>query len=300
MSEAAEQLLKIGNIKDLVREVNKTLSKTTRIASEYESESQYHITTLIELYVHTKDQTTPEFKTLVKEGVMELIAHTKDCEEMYAHQQQLCTVLIQGYRTLSELDDDMPVMTDNLKELLEDKVNDYFNDWDIRDYSRQPIGNIEALIRRIELFGTAIAEFRFWDVQFNIELFADTLVETGKCIRNYGNGLHSEQHGRRCMAAGGQLKKAYSDEYEDKALDYCMSKTKWKWKTIPYGKQTLRQMELYHIGNHPNRIPDMTKVARNRHYRWEFNRKKAAWDNITKVAQTKQGDPWMYIDTFWD
>lgn len=165
---------------------------------------------------------------------------------------------------------------------LADKIDSFFSRFDDRDFSTYHTNGIAELITRIEFFGKQIIEFKFWDTQYNINMFAETLMMTGKHIIDHGHFAGHVKTGRKCMAAGGMLKKAY--EYN---MDTTLSNLYEGAKSSFTPREDNPRLSTWNFAfksNHPERVNKMIDVANKRSWKWEANRFQCAWNNITKIV----------------
>lgn len=81
-----------------------------------------------------------------------------------------------------------------------------------------------------------LVSFCPWDFSYNLQLFGDSLIKTGKNSIVNGNLLHSTKYGRRAMYAGTMLNKIAVDEQVPEHLKACYRFEENKeihWEDIP-------------------------------------------------------------------
>jgi len=160
-------------------------------------------------------------------------------------------------------------------EVLIDKLDDYFIRVKDNDFSTYGVSGVKDLIERIKFFGNQIKEFRCWDSSYNINMFAESLILTGKHIRDKGNTVNHVKQGRKCMAAGGMLKKAYSHNM-DHALSNYYEGSCSTFNKLDDGSRLYGWNIEYQTANQ-ERLEKMMKIASKRNQVNEIQRQVDAW-----------------------
>lgn len=147
--------------------------------------------------------------------------------------------------------------------------------------------NLPSFIRTKELLDNnkwllkQFINFRAWSADhYCVELFADSLIATGRRLIKNNTSVDSIKFGRRAIFAGNQLKKAYSYTCatDDKVVHQWLARFYPGASSLNFNKKTTSKLEdkLYGLAS---------KRARNK----KDMMIKDAWAYITK-----------YINYFWD
>lgn len=191
------------------------------------------------------------------------------------------------------------VLTPDRLKVVEDlyeEIEDLFSTRVEKDYSTYSVEQIEVFLDKLDFLGKHITEFEPWDTGYNINLFADSLILTGKYFRKHGHLVNSEKYGRHCMGAGGMLKKAYGGK-EDTASNYYHSKITYKFKRATECTKSMHRE--YHGVSDPERLDKLISFAHIRSTKEESQRQKDAWEYITKQIG-KEGYKFPRINAWWD
>lgn len=134
-----------------------------------------------------------------------------------------------------------------------------------------------------------------FDHFFSVNLFVDALYNLGKGLLRWDNCKTSVKNGRRCLAAAGMLKKAYTTAiWDDKSYRNWINNRRISWKTLP-GTGGMSQMITKHLKENAMDMDKkeysdkMWRLINDRHKKIEGERKAEAWAFIHK-----------YIEHFWD
>ncbi len=292
MSDLKDSIDSSRPIDNTVRKVHQIINstKTYVLDKELVMKDQFMELLQLTLFINPEGSRAPKhfaklqfLKTVTEVDTATKMAY-KECKDVIAHCARVKVVHDR--------------LTDKDKEVLgelDDKINEYFNTFDERNFWTYGKANVEELLTRVDLFGRAIMEFRFWDTWHNIDLFADTLIETGKYIRKNGHCVNNERRGRECMAAGGMLKKAYADDIPNTTWNYYYEQAKERNTKRPL----IGNIEA--ASNHPDRARKILNIAMKREYRAEHQRKVDAWNNIVRECSNKTGDlKHTKLEEWWD
>lgn len=296
MSTLKNTINSLCPVEDTAKIVNQTIKEAKAYVLEAELKLKDQFMELLQLTLFTipDESKAPKHYASLQflKTVIEAEVVLKEAVERCEHAIGECARVKISYSTLTDEDKDK-------LEKLDDTVQEFFYTFDERSFWTYGERNIKELITRVELFGRAMMEFRFWDTQFNVELFADTLIETGKHIRDHGHCVNNEKRGRECMAAGGMLKKAYREDCPNVTWDYYYEQAQKSKLEGPLVRN------ISAASNHPERVDKILELATRREYNADFERKRDAWASITKICPagpTNDIDRYhsIKIDHYWD
>jgi hypothetical protein len=144
--------------------------------------------------------------------------------------------------------------------------------------------DIKRFVKNIPFAMRVAWKFRPWDYSFNVELFADSLIETARVLHKHGNAVNSEKYSRRAYAMAGYLKTAYElndKQQPDKALHYYYSKGYYSTLFRSFGSEEARAKV--------DKLKPLVDFALDRESKMEKARKEEAWKYVHK-----------YIEHLWD
>lgn len=161
-------------------------------------------------------------------------------------------------------------------EFVLDKKLYHLDDYDYFTYDER---NLKGLLQRMEVFVQHIKEFRPWDFDYNINLFADSIKMTAQYMGAHGHLKSSGKQARQLWNAYGQLKNIVNPR-QDKTVQYYYSKVDYGWEKCENGNY---QFETYTSGNKET-LEKMYKLAIKREKETRDQERKDAWDFIKKYG----------------
>lgn len=167
-------------------------------------------------------------------------------------------------------------------EKLADKIDNFFDYFDRKELSTYHENYMRGFLTKLEFFAKQTMEFDLWSSESSIRLFGESLVHVGKYVGKNGHCVNSDKYGRKCMAAGGMLLKAY-EYWDDKAVSHYWEGAKTEF--IPCeDNPRLTTWDIKFRSKDQKLTDKLLKFAHNRQWEAEPRRKSEAWNNITKLV----------------